>query len=86
MLSKYNFDAKIIFRAVDKRLMIMCLQVNRKKYEKNCFASLKSIKKGVGSGCGSVSKRSGSGSAPTCPGSLTLVPTGLVVTVVSLFQ
>jgi hypothetical protein len=63
MLCKYNFDAKLIFKAVDKRLKIMCLRVS---YEKK-----KSLKKGVG--YGSVIQRFGSGSAPKCHGSPTLV-------------
>jgi hypothetical protein len=53
------------------------------------FASLKSLKKRVRSGCGSVSQRSGSGSAPKCHGSLTLVPSGLwtgLTVLMSLFQ
>jgi hypothetical protein len=48
--------------------------VVRKKYENNknkIFSSLKSLKKGVGSGVGSgfVSQRCGSGSASKCHGS-----------------
>jgi hypothetical protein len=47
------------------------------------FASLKSLKKGVGAGSGSLSQRlrvrgSGSGSAPKCHGSPTPVSSGLV--------
>jgi hypothetical protein len=47
----------------------MCLWVSYQKKRK--FASLKSLKKGVGSevGSGSVSQRSGSSSAPKCHGS-----------------
>jgi hypothetical protein len=44
----------------------------RKKYGKK-FSSLKSMKKVVGSGFGSISQRYGSGSAPKCHGSLTLI-------------
>ncbi len=54
----------------------MCLRISlRKKYEKNNFlASLKSLKKGVGSGVkpGPISQRCGSRSAPKCHGSPTL--------------
>jgi hypothetical protein len=55
-------------------------KLKEKKYEeeKNIFfASLKSMKKGVrsgvGSGSGSISQRYGSGSAPKCHGSPTLI-------------
>ncbi len=58
----------------------MCLWVScRKKYEEIFFASLKFLKKGVGSGvgsrsgAGSISERYGS--APKCHGSLTLLIT-----------
>jgi hypothetical protein len=40
---------------------------------KKKFASSKSLKKGVGSGVGSVTQNCGSGSAPKCHGSPTLI-------------
>jgi len=51
----------------------MCLQIS---YKEIFFTSLKSQKKGVGSGTGagsgSICQRCGSGSAPQCHGSPTL--------------
>jgi hypothetical protein len=69
----------------------MCLWVsNKKKYEKiNFFASLKSLKKGVGSRVGSGSgaaSESGSGSAPKCSGSPTLIISPVMQDLISLFQ
>jgi hypothetical protein len=61
---KLGFQHKIL--AIDKflRLKIMCLWVSYiKKWGKKVFLVLKSLKKGVGSGSGSISQRCGSGSA-----------------------
>jgi hypothetical protein len=59
----------------------MCLRiVIRKKYEENKFASLMSLKKGIGSGVGSgsVIQRWGSGSAPKFQGSPALGEMGKI--------
>jgi hypothetical protein len=75
---------KILAKVKFLRQKIMCLRVSyKKKYEKKkLFASLKSLKKRVGSkvrsGAGSMSKRygsrgSGSGTAPKCYRSPTLL-------------
>jgi hypothetical protein len=50
----------------------------KKIWKKIFFAFLKSMKKGVGSGSGSISQSYGSGSAPKCHGSPTLVRGALV--------
>ncbi len=73
---KIKFNTKFYQKIKFLRLKIMCLRVSyqkkiRKKLKK--FASLKSLKKGVGSWSGSVSQRYGSGSAPKFNGTPTLL-------------
>ena len=66
-----NFSKKIEFEIEE-----MCLRVSyKKKYEENFFflASLKSLRKVVGSGVGSGSVSQRYGSAPKCHKSPTLV-------------
>jgi hypothetical protein len=64
---------KILKQNLSFKPKIICLRVNYKKKdeEKNFFATLKSLTKGVGSGY--VIQRYGSGSAPKCQGSSTLL-------------
>jgi hypothetical protein len=59
-----NFSKKLNF--LDCR-QYACGQVIRKKYEKYFFASVKSVKKGVGYGSGSISQRYGSGDPDADP-------------------
>jgi hypothetical protein len=77
MFANYNLTQNYDLKSsrLKERLKIMCLHVSYKeKYAKRyIFAPLKSLKKGVGSG--SVSQRCGSGSAPKCHGSPSLIKT-----------